>query len=120
MCMVNLASLFVIIPISLLLTLSFFVLLAVRKVEGNALKTFGQVAVSLLWLASLILFLGAFQMPGRMRGPMPAKARMGGNMPMTMQREQVKIPADKAPSAKPGVKEGRPCGGNKGIVFKAE
>jgi len=118
--MMSLASLFVVIPVSLLLALSFFVLVAVRKVEGNALKTFGQVVASLLWLAALILFLGSFQMPGRMRGPMHQKARMGGNMPMTMQREQVNLASENAPLAKPGVKAGKPCGGNKGIVFKAD
>jgi energy-coupling factor transporter transmembrane protein EcfT len=119
--MMSLASLFVVIPVSLLLALSFFVLVTVRKVEGNALKTFGQVVVSLLWLAALILFLGSFQMPGRMiRGPMHQKAKMGGNMPMIMQREQVNLPSDNASLAKPGAKAGKPCGGNRGIVFKAD
>jgi len=115
----SLASLFVVVPVSLLLTISFFVLVTARKVEGNALKIFGQVVVSLLWLAALVLFLGAFQMPGynRMRGPMHQKAKMGGNMPMMMQREQVKLPSDNATLAKPKAKEGKPCG-NKGVVFK--
>ncbi len=119
---VNFASLFVVIPISLLLALSFFVLLAVRKTEGNALKSFGKVTASLLWLACLVLFLAAFQTPGYKRpcrGPIQQKLKMSDNMPMMMQREQMKPPQDKMPLAKPGAKESKPCG-NKGIVFKAE
>lgn len=59
MCMVRLSHLLAIVPISLLLTVSFFVLLALRKVEGKALKAFGYVAAAFLWLAALVIFSGA-------------------------------------------------------------
>ena len=123
MCMMNQASLFVIIPISLLLALSFFVLVTARKVEGNALKTFGHVVVSLLWLAAFILLLGIFQRPAynRMsfRGQMYQKTKMGDNMAAMMQREQVNLPVDAATSANPKAKQDRSCG-NKGIIFKTK
>ncbi|MFH0935780.1 MAG: hypothetical protein V1828_02835 [Candidatus Omnitrophota bacterium] len=55
--MVKTCALFGILPATLLLTASFFVLLAVRKTEkGQALKVFGYVIVALLWLTALLAF----------------------------------------------------------------
>lgn len=44
-----------IIPISLLLTVSFFVLVAARKVDSKGLKAFGYAITALLWAAALIV-----------------------------------------------------------------
>jgi len=51
-------GLFAIIPTTLLLTVSFFILLAVRKVEAQGLKAFGYVIAALLWVSSLLVFTG--------------------------------------------------------------
>ena len=53
----RLLGLVAIIPISMLLTVSFFVLFAVRKVETKTLKTFGHVVAALLWVAATVVFL---------------------------------------------------------------
>ena len=45
------------IPATLLLTVSFFVLLAARKIEDNFLKSFGQLLVVLLWAGALFVSL---------------------------------------------------------------
>jgi len=52
----RLLGLFAIIPISLLLTVSFFVLIAVCKTENKGLKAFGYVIAALLWLAVILAF----------------------------------------------------------------
>ncbi len=59
MCMLRLSHLLAIVPIALLLTLSFFTLLAVRKIEEKLLKAFGYVVISFLWLAVLVIFSSA-------------------------------------------------------------
>jgi len=52
----RLTGLFAIVPASLVLTVSFFVLLALRKVESNVLKAFGYVIAALLWVSALLVF----------------------------------------------------------------
>ncbi|MCX5707160.1 MAG: hypothetical protein NTW13_05880 [Candidatus Omnitrophica bacterium] len=52
----RLTGLCAIIPTTLLLTVSFFVLFILRKVESNILKAFGYVVASLLWLSALLVF----------------------------------------------------------------
>jgi len=47
---------FAIIPATVLLTISFFVLFALRKVEAQILKAFGYVIAALLWLGALMVF----------------------------------------------------------------
>jgi len=87
----RLAGLFAIIPATLLLTVSFFVLFVLRKIETQGLKAFGYVIASLLWVGTLLVFsagiytlstgkcmmqkmMGA-KMQGMMAGPMPAMMR---------------------------------------------
>ena len=66
-----------IVPISLFLTASFFVLFALRKVAEKWLKVLGYLAVSSLLLAALIVFSGAvFNLSnglGGMKCPMSQK-----------------------------------------------
>ena len=54
----RLMGLFAIVPTTLILTVSFFVLFVVRKAESGALKVFGYVVAALLW-ASAILILSS-------------------------------------------------------------
>lgn len=54
--MLRLIGLFAIIPATILLTISFFVLFTLRAIKENALKVFGYVIVALLWAAVLLVF----------------------------------------------------------------
>jgi hypothetical protein len=94
--MARLAGFFAVIPVSVLLTISFFVLLTVRKAETQGLKAFGFVVAAVLWFASLVVFstgiyiLSTGRMPFRymMRPMMCEKMQMMkqcGGMPAMMQ-----------------------------------
>lgn len=54
--MLRFAGLFALIPTGILLTISFFVLFATRKVETQGLKVFGYVIAVLLWVAAALIF----------------------------------------------------------------
>ena len=56
MSLFRLVGLFAMIPATLLLTVSFFVLLVVRKAEPHGLKAFGYVIAGLLWACTLLIF----------------------------------------------------------------
>ncbi len=120
MCMPRLVYLVAIVPISLLLTISFFVLFALRKVEEKGLKAFGYVVVSFLWLAALIVFSGAVYKTAKgstmncmyrqkMMGMSMQQAEQKGNMP-AMNMSSMAMPEKKMSK----------CGGNKGNIFKGE
>ncbi len=91
--MFRLIGLFAIVQATLLLTVSFFVLFAIRKIEARGLKVFGYVITALLWLAALLLFSAGIykvttgrpamgcMMQEMMKGKMH-QGMMGGNMPM--------------------------------------
>lgn len=124
--MLRLSHLLAIVPISILLTVSFFVLLALRKVEEKALKAFGYVAASLLWLAALVIFSGAvFNMA---KGFVNAKCMMQQRMKadcMSQMMQQNNMPAMAMPGKAAFSKDKRhsgagQCGGNKGFISKAE
>ena len=126
MCMLRLSYLLVIVPISVLLTVSFFVLYTLRKIEEKALKAFGYVVVGFLWLAVLVVFSGAVYRIAQgsvvMKGIMQQKIRMEC-MSQMMQKDNpsTMMMSAKSPLAKdqkrPEITKG---GANKGIVFKAE
>ena len=95
----RLIGLFAIIPATVLLTISFFVLFALRKAETQGLKAFGYVIAALLWVGVLlvgssgiyVISTGRFpiacpmremMMKGKMHGMM-----MGGQMPGMMQEK---------------------------------
>lgn len=59
--MIRLSGIFTIIPATILLTISFFVLFAVTKIESIVLKNFGKVVAALLWIsAGLFLLMGCY------------------------------------------------------------
>lgn len=82
--------LMVVVPISLFLTASFFVLFTLGKVVEKKLKLLGFLAVGFLWLASLVIFLGAVSNLAQgfagMRCSMPQKMKMCGMMQMMGQK----------------------------------
>ena len=92
MCMTKFPYFLAVIPISMLLTASFFVLFTLRKVEERWLKTFGYVVTGFLWLAALIVFSGAAYKMTQVYGPMDKKmgcmSQMSGNATMTMGMSQ--------------------------------
>jgi len=47
---------FALIPATVLLTISFFVLVALQKIISEKLKIFGVVIVILLWISALLVF----------------------------------------------------------------
>ncbi len=54
--MIRLMGLFAIIPTTMLLTVSFFVLFTLRKTESEGLRAFGWVIIALLWAGALLVF----------------------------------------------------------------
>lgn len=125
MCMLQFSSLIAIVPVSVLLTISFFVLITLRRVEEKGLKVFGYVVTGFLWLAALIILLGAVynmdKLPGRMKYRMHQRMMMEnmpqmgqqGNMPgMAISQKSALSKEEKQPVSK--------CGGNKGVIFKTE
>jgi len=56
MTIARLIGLFAIIPTTVLLTISFFVLYTLRKPDTQGLKAFGYVIAALLWLSALLVF----------------------------------------------------------------
>jgi len=111
-------GLFAIVPISMFLTVSFFVLYAVTKTEMQSLKSFGRVIAVLLWIsAALVLSVGIYtistghhpmmQMMGKhkmmmrmdnkecqemMEKCMPDKKMMKSNMHKGQMSEEMKMP----------------------------
>lgn len=58
---------------SLLLAVSFFILMSLKKADGQALKAFGWVVAALLWLSTLAVLAGGMRThrdirPGMMPG----------------------------------------------------
>ena len=100
MYMLRLPYLMAIVPVSVLLTASFFVLFTLRKIEEKGLKGFGYLVVGFLWLAALVVFSSAVYkgsaamkyaiqpkmnmnyMPAMMQGPGPAGMLMPEKVPL--------------------------------------
>ncbi len=77
-----------IIPTTLLLTVSFFVLFALRKIETNGLKTFGYAIVVLLWISSaLVLSAGIYSISTGHHPLMSLMHGAKGQMPCIMEKQ---------------------------------
>ena len=107
-------------PIAVLLTTSFFVLVVNRKIEEKGVKVFGYCVAGFLWLAAIIVLAGAAFGFG--------KAVCAGKKYSHSQRpapimQQGNLPAAEFPKPALAVKETRSsscssCAGNKGAVTK--
>ncbi len=94
-------GLFAIIPATVLLTVSFFVLFTLRKAETQGLKAFGYVVAVLLWLAAFLFFsVGVYTVSSgnRLIMPMmqqmmgyPMHGMMGRQMPPMMQGQRQRM-----------------------------
>lgn len=58
---VNVVVVGIVIPLMLLLTVSFFILFAIRKTDAGALRIFGYVITTLLWLSAIVLIISGAQ-----------------------------------------------------------
>ncbi len=127
MYMLRLSYLMVIVPIAVLFTASFFVLFTLRKIEEKWLKVFGYVVVGLLWLAALVVLLGAaYNMKGSSiemkRAMMKQKMKAYGSQQMMQQHKMpdMAMPGKGAPVRDEKLSKSPKCGSNKGVIFKAE
>ncbi len=102
--MLRLAPLVAVIPISLLLTASFFVLFALRKVEEKWLKAFGYLVASLLGLAAVVVLysasLGASKDPSRMKYMMQQRMKDSYRSQMMPPNMPDKVMAEKGVAVK--------------------
>ncbi|PIP20416.1 MAG: hypothetical protein COX40_04895 [Candidatus Omnitrophica bacterium CG23_combo_of_CG06-09_8_20_14_all_40_11] len=81
--MFRLVGLFAIIPTTVLLTISFFVLYTLRRTDTQGLKAFGYVIAALLWLSALLVFsAGVYTV---VSGHTPMECAMHGMMKTHMQ-----------------------------------
>jgi hypothetical protein len=95
----RLMGLCAIVPTTLILTVSFLVLVVVRKVESGALKIFGYVVTALLWLsAMLILSGGIFTLAS---GKCPMQKMMMQKQEMVCRKMMDKSMMDKPMMGKP-------------------
>ncbi|MDD5196635.1 MAG: hypothetical protein WC937_00950 [Candidatus Omnitrophota bacterium] len=80
---------FALIPATVLLTISFFVLISLQKMGSGRLKLFGVVVVILLWLSALLVFSSGIYASGATRGfsRCPMMGMMKGRRAL-MNREQ--------------------------------
>ena len=81
----RLIGLFALIPATVLLTISFFVLVVVRKLEAQALKAFGYVIAALLWLGVALLLSSGIYVISTGRSMMPCM--MKGMGPCNMSHD---------------------------------
>lgn len=126
MCMERLSHLMAIVPVALLLTISFFVLFTLRRIEEKGLRIFGCVVVSFLWLATLVVFSSAVYKIAQ--GSTSMKGMMSPGMKME-QMSQMMPRINPAVMAMPGkdtmAKDQKhsgcsKCQANKGVISKAE
>jgi len=74
--MLGASPLFLLIPVTMVLTVSFFIMVVTRKLDSHPLRLFGFALVALLWFsAALILMFGPY-VAGRGKCPMMQKMQM--------------------------------------------
>jgi len=116
-------GLFAIIPATLLLVVSFFVLFTLRKIETQGLKVFGYIIAVLLWVGvALVLSLGIYtvstgrhpmmeMMQGMMKGHMQQMMKgrmqgmMEGQMPEMIRGQKKMMMKEKMPATMQGEKD---------------
>ncbi len=127
MCMFKLPQLMAVVPISALLTVSFFVLVVIRKIEEKGLRAFGYVVAGFLWLAALVVFgsaafgLGKDGLGAKKYGSPRSKMQMGTMPPQKIYPDGAAVihPSASTPGIKAVKSSGcSSCPGNKGVVTK--
>jgi hypothetical protein len=106
----RLAGFFAIIPVTILLTISFFVLFTLRKIDNQGLKAFGYVVAALLWVAALLVFSVGIYTISTGRHPMLHMMKeMIGTAPMCANMAG-------AMGGQPGMMQSGKCMGMKGMM----
>jgi len=80
--MMKAACLLAVVPVSVILTISFLVLVVLRKVDEKGIKAFGYVVLALLWVAALVIFSGGIYKMATGKPKMPCMMMDKGPMPM--------------------------------------
>ncbi|MDI6606468.1 MAG: hypothetical protein QME65_04950 [Candidatus Omnitrophota bacterium] len=89
--MFKIFAVYSIVPVVVLLAISFFVLLAARRAEKDrALKLFGYTVAALLWLTALVVFSTGVYVYSRGYRAMNCmgKMKMHGPMPSMMPQQE--------------------------------
>lgn len=81
----NMMGIYSIIPITIYLTISFFVLFAAGKAESKGLKTFGQVIAVLLWICAFLMLVAGIWMMTTKHRPWDKCGKMCGKHMMKME-----------------------------------
>ena len=92
MCSSNLLGLLALIPTAVLLSISFFVLLASGKTASQNLKVFGYVIAVCLWISAALVFSAGIYMLATGRHPMMNMMQQmmkGGMQPPMMQHQMM-------------------------------
>lgn len=112
MVMTRLIGVLAIIPATILLTISFFALFAIRRTDTHTLKAFGYVIAGLLWLSALLVFsLGIYTVA---TGRHPAVCMMREMMCMPRQGMMQGAPGEMMPGCVQMMKDKMP-----GMMHKA-
>ena len=87
--MLKISSIIAVVPISLLLVLSFFVLLSIGKAQTKGLKIFGFAVAVILWLAVATIILGGDKAKCMMHKKMMLQGAQGSSGMPGMHPEQM-------------------------------
>jgi uncharacterized RDD family membrane protein YckC len=82
------AEMLAIAPATVFLVVSFFVLLATRKLEAGSLKAFGKVIIALLWICAVLAVLTGIGFISKC-DRFPGKMMMKGKMPHHMMKKDM-------------------------------
>jgi len=104
--MFRIMGLFAVIPVAVLLTISFFVLVTVKKIEGQGLKAFGYTVAALIWAAALLVSSAGIYTLSTGRPVCPMMKMMNNKMPGMMMK-------DKMPAMMPGMMQKEGCAAKK-------
>ena len=78
----RLLGIYTIIPATIFLAISYFVMLTLNKIEARGLKSFGNFVVFLLWVCALVIFLSGIYAIVTGRHPMVMIIHQAINTPM--------------------------------------
>ncbi len=78
----RLLGIYTIIPATIFLAISYFVMLTLNKIETRGLKSFGNFVVFLLWVCALVIFLSGIYAIVTGRHPMVMIIHQAINTPM--------------------------------------
>jgi glucan phosphoethanolaminetransferase (alkaline phosphatase superfamily) len=112
---VRLLGLFALIPITVLLSISFFILLVLNTIKSEGLKILGYCLAVLLWVSAALVFSAGIYTISTGRNPMKCmmeekmhthmyEMMKEGRMPAMMQSQKQTMMKDKMPAMKQGEK----------------